>query len=371
MSDNPKSLKDMNLTELYDEAKRLDIKGRSKLKSKAKRGELTAKIIEARKEAVYSGEEEQKVDEEGRTVEPPSSRLERLAEDNILEQELDKLQEEMKRSEEPVEENASERVARIMRENQPPPQAQEPQRQPAPRRPVSGNLLTKGIVELARMKGASEAQLKALEVISNKVQQAHSDKGYFKSGKWIEDIASSLLPAELKAVNWFQKAVGWFDDKDAEELDKIMDGKSNLSTLQQISVITRGITSLKGLSQLTQKVIDQGVDDITEGVEKANKIMKGEYRTEKDVRDEIDQKEISLIEKKKLSEIEDKKEMADLKGETYSGPTEFRAPKFKTRPTAGDYDSNLRLKSGKEMGTRVRPNSTMNCPKILTQNKIR
>jgi hypothetical protein len=346
-----KSLKDMNQTELYDEAKRLDIKGRSKLKSKAQRSKLIAKIIEARKEAVYSGEEEMKMDEEGRT-EPPSSRLDRLAEDNILEQALDELQEEMKSEPEREEENASERVARIMRENQPPPQAQQPERQLAPQAPVSGNLLTKGLVELARMKGASPAQLKALEVVSNKVQQAYGDKSYFKSGKWIEDIASNLLPAELKAVNWFQKAVGWYDDKDAEELDKIMDGNSDLSTLQQISVATRAITSLKGLSQLTQRVIDQGVDDITEGVQKANKIMKGEYRTEKDVRDEIDQMEIGEIEKKKSAQYAKEEELLELKGHKSTGKREFKAPAFSTRPTAGDYDPNLRLKSGKEMGTR-------------------
>ncbi len=355
-----KSLKDMNQTELYDEAKRLNIKGRSRLKSKAKRDELIAKIIEARKEKVYSGDEEMKMDDEGRT-QPPESRVERLEENNILEQALDELEEEMKRPEQPREETANERLARISRENIPPPEFVEQQRQmrggsvPSavqPRRSVSGNLVTKGMVEIARMKGASESQLKALEVISNKVQKAYSDKSYFKSGKWIEDIASNLLPAELKAVNWFQKAVGWFDDKDAEELDKIMDGTSTLSTLQQISVATRGITSLKGLSQLTQKVIDQGIDDITSGVEKANKIMKGEYRTEKDVRDEVDEMEISEIAKKKNQEIAKKEELSELKGEKYSGPSEFKAPKFTTRPTAGDYDPNLRLKSGKEMGTR-------------------
>jgi hypothetical protein len=277
-----KSLKDMNQKELYEEAQRLKIKGRSGLKSKKKRNELIEAIIKARKETVFSGEEEMKVDQEGRLVEPrsSSSRVDRLAVDNILEQALDELEEEMEQKQPERPENASERLARITRENQAPPEFIEQQRrmrggQVQPRTSVSGNLLTKGIVELARMKGASPAQLKALEVISNKVQQAHKDKGYFKSGKWIEDIAGSLLPAELKAVNWFQKAVGWFNDKDAEELDKIMEGKSNLSALQQISVATRGLTSLKGLSQLTQKVIDQGIDDITSGVEKANKIMKG------------------------------------------------------------------------------------------------
>ena len=348
-----KSLKDMNQGELYKEATKLDIKGRSRLKGKANRSKLIAKIIEARKEKVYAGEEEQKVDEEGRTEPPVSSRVDRLDRDNILEQALEELEEEMNAPEEEVE-NASERVARIMRENQPqqPQQPQQAQDPVVPRAPVKGNLLTKGLVELARIKGASESQLKALEVVSNKVQQAYGDKNYFKSGKWIEDIASNLLPAELKAVNWFQKAVGWYDDKDAEELDKIMDGKSDLSTLQQISVTTRAITSLKGLSQLTQRVIDQGVDDITQGVQKANKIMKGEYRTEKDIRDEVDEMEINEIAKKKNQEIANAEELSDLKGQKYSGPSEFRAPQFSTRPVAGDYDQNLKLKSGKEMNTR-------------------
>ena len=185
-----KSLKDMNQTELYAEAQRLNIKGRSSLKTKSKRPELIEKIIEARKQKVSSGEEEMKVDEEGRT-EPPSSRVDRLERDNILEQALEDLNDDRvyEMEEEKQEENASERVARIMRENQPPQQAQRPV---APRAPVKGNLLTKGLVELARMKGASPAQLKALETVSNKVQQAYGDKNYFKSGKWIEDIASNL-----------------------------------------------------------------------------------------------------------------------------------------------------------------------------------
>ena len=328
-------LDNMNITNLKKIGKELKIKNYTTFRKDTKK-DLEKLILQKTKDK----EELNDILEESLN-ELDDNRVDRVMEDRIYEMEEEK-------EEEKQEENASERVARIMRENQPPRQ----QRQVAPRAPVSGNLLTKGIVELARMKGASPSQLKALEVISNKVQKAHSDKNYFKSGQWIEDIASNLLPGELKAVNWFQKAVGWFDDKDAEELDKIMDGTSDLSTLQQISVATRGLTSLKGLSQLTQKVIDQGIDDITSGVEKANKIMKGEYRTEKDIRDEVDQMEINEIAKKKNLEIAKKEELSELKGQKYSGQTEFKAPKFSTRPTAGDYDQNLRLKSGKEMGTR-------------------
>ena len=69
--------------------------------------------------------------------------------------------------------------------------------------------------------------------------------------------------------------------------------------------------------------------------------MKGEYRTEKDIRDEVDEMEINEIAKKKNQEIAKKEELS-----------EFKAPQFSTRPTAGDYDQNLKLKSGKEMGTR-------------------
>jgi len=329
-------LDNMNITSLKKIAKQLKIRGYTTFKKDTKK-DLENLILQK------TNKDRDNILEES-LDELDDERVDRVMEDRIYE-----MEEEKEEQEEKQEENASERVARIMRENQPPPQAQ---RQLAPRAPVKGNLLTKGLVELARMKGASPAQLKALEVVSNKVQQAYGDKSYFKSGKWIEDIASNLLPAELKAVNWFQKAVGWYDDKDAEELDKIMDGNSDLSALQQISVTTRAITSLKGLSQLTQKVIDQGVDDITQGVEKANKIMKGEYRTEKDVRDEVDQMEINEIAKKKNQEIAKKEELSELKGQKYSGQSEFKAPQFSIRPTAGDYDQNLRLKSGKEMGTR-------------------
>ena len=280
-------LDNMKITSLKKIAKQLKIRGYTTFKKDTKK-DLENLILQ---KTNMDKEERDNILEES-LDELDDDRVDRVMEDKIYEMEEEKEEEEEK-------ENASERVARVMRENQQPQQAVAP-RQVAPRAPVKGNLLTKGLVELARIKGASESQLKVLSIVSNKVQQAYGDKNYFKSGKWIQDIAENLLPAELKAVNWFQKAVGWYDDKDAEELDKIMDGKSDLSTLQQISITTRAITSLKGLSQLTQRVIDQGVDDITQGVEKANKIMKGEYRTEKDVRDEIDEMEINEIAKKKI-----------------------------------------------------------------------
>lgn len=332
-------LDNMKITSLKKIAKQLKIRGYTTFKKDTKK-DLENLILQ---KTNMDKEERDNILEES-LDELDDDRVDRVMEDKIYEMEEEKEEEEEK-------ENASERVARVMRENQQPQQAVAP-RQVAPRAPVKGNLLTKGLVELARIKGASESQLKVLSIVSNKVQQAYGDKNYFKSGKWIQDIAENLLPAELKAVNWFQKAVGWYDDKDAEELDKIMDGKSDLSTLQQISITTRAITSLKGLSQLTQRVIDQGVDDITQGVEKANKIMKGEYRTEKDVRDEIDEMEINEIAKKKNQEIANAEELSELKGQKYSGQSEFRAPQFSIRPTAGDYDQNLKLKSGKEMNTR-------------------
>ncbi len=243
-----KSLKDMNQTELYDEAKKLNIKGRSKLKSKAKRDELISKIIEARKEAQteFEDEDEQKYSEkslrgrkeamkerEDRILEEALNELdEEKSRERMIEESLDEIEADRAQRRGDFSESANERLERITRENQPP--AEFVRQQRGGQRGRFSNVLT--AENINKLKSYFDAD--TVDKIQNLYKE--TDKLITEHG-----IRDGVIRAGLKflapELNLMQQAADFlglgYDDEDHKKLmDTILTGKSDRGSAEDMKL---------------------------------------------------------------------------------------------------------------------------------------
>ncbi len=344
MSINPKSLKDMNQTELYKEATDLKIKGRSKLKSKAKRDELISRIIEARKELVYSGEEEQKVDSEGRTI-PAQERMEMERESRILEEALDELEGEKMRErmiEESLDqieadekgqrrdarvENANERIERIMRENQPPRQQRQTQK---------NTILTpENINKLKKVfDPATVDQVKDLYKESEKIISKHG----VRDG--VIRIGLKYLAPELDLMQKAADIVGLgYDEEDHQNLmDTILTGKSDRDSWEDMKLGFKLVFNPVEWGRLAYEEAFAIGDNVSSGV---NDIIRKAKGIKKDVVDEEADKARGVVKERSLAlkkKIAQEKKLAEIKGEEYTGLSEEDISEDKLRmPRLSDF----------------------------------
>ena len=323
-----KSLKDMNQTELYKEATDLKIKGRSKLKSKAKRDELISKIIEARKELVYSGDEEMKMDDEGRTIPPKQMEMER--ESRILEEALNELDEEKSRErmiEEALEqveedraqrrgaysETPNERMARIVRENQPPPEFVRQQRQ-------MNSLLSPQNLELLKSNFNAENvdKLKTIYKDSEKLISKHGVRdGLIRLG------LKYTVP-ELALLQQASDYLGFgYTDKDHDDLMKTFNegftGKTSFDDMKLgfKLVFNPAEWARLGIEEVSAigENVSTGISDV---IRKARGIKKKVVDEEADKAKQVISKRESELKKK----IAQEKKLAEIKGEEYTGLSE-------------------------------------------------
>ena len=321
-----KSLKDMNQKELYEEATKLDIKGRSKIKSKKFRDELIDKIIEARKEKVYSGEEEMKMDDEGRTI--PPRNMER--ENRILEEALNELDEEKSRERmidealDQVEEDRSqrrgaysetpnERMERIVRENQPPAEFVRQQRQ-------MNSLLSPQNLELLKSNFNAENvdKLKTIYKDSEKLISKHGVRdGLIRLG------LKYTVP-ELALLQQASDYLGFgYTDKDHDDLMKTFSegftGKTSFDDMKLgfKLVFNPAEWARLGLEEVSAigENVSTGISDI---IRKTRGIKKKVVDEEADKAKQVISKRESELKKK----IAQEQKLAQIRGEEYKGLSE-------------------------------------------------
>jgi len=319
-----KSLKDMNQTELYKEATDLKIKGRSKLKSKAKRDELISKIIEARKEKVYAGEEEMKMDDEGRT-EPPKMEMER--ENRILEEALNELDEENSRErmiEEALDqveadergqriddsiENASQRLDRIMRENQQPRQ----QRQ-------MNSLLSPENLELLKSNFNAENV--------DKLKTIYKDSENLISKHGVRDglirLGLKYSVPELALLQQASDYLGFgYTDKDHDDLMKTFgEGFTGKTSFDDMRLGFKLVFNPAEWARLGLEEVSAIGENVTSGISdvirKSRGIKKKVVDKEADKAKQVISKRESELKKK----IAQEQKLAKIKGEEYKGLSE-------------------------------------------------
>jgi len=333
-----KSLKDMNQTELYEEAKKLDIKGRSKLKSKKNRDQLIEKIIEARKQKVLKSGEEQKVDEEGRTEEELESKYDEgwferrekaKRENRILEEALNELDDEKSREKmiqesldeieadrvqrrEDLSENASERLNRIMRENQP----IQPQRQP---QRFSSFLTPENMNKLKSYFDADTVnQVKNLYEETDKLITKHGVRdGVIRAGL-------KFLAPELNLMQQVSDFLGLgYSDEDHNKLmDTILTGKSDRSSAEDMKLGFKLVFNPVEWGRLAYEEAFAIGDNVSTGVQDIIRKARGIKKTVVDEKADEARSVVSKREKELKKKIAQEKKLAAIKGEEYKGLTE-------------------------------------------------
>jgi hypothetical protein len=341
-----KSLKDMNQKELYQEATKLKISGRSKLKKKEFRDDLIKKIIEARKQKVEEGEEEMKVDEEGREV-LPGKRMEMERENRILEEALDELEGEKTRErmiEESLDqieadersqrrddriENASERLNRMMREQQAPPEFEQQRRQ------INTLLTPENINKLKTFFNADNV---------NKIKKIYNDasKDVEKYG-----VRDGLIRFGMKAaypeLSLLQQATDFlgagYSNEDHEDLMKVIrGGKSGRTGGEDFKLGMKLVVNPVEWGRLAYEeafaVGENAISGISDVVRKVRGIKKDVSDPEADkARKVIGERKAAL--KKKIAQ---EKKLAEIKGEKYSGLSEDDIVEDKLRmPKLSDF----------------------------------
>jgi hypothetical protein len=309
-----KSLKEMNLTELYKEAQKLNIKGRTSLKGSKNRDKMITAIIEARKKKVVEGEEELKTDVEGRTERDIAR------EDRILEEAIKELQDE---DEVPSvkELSANERISKITRETAPPP------------------------AELVRSLEGKQPPLQIIKDVlssddSRRLLQQFSQSDLQKIKKIYNDaskdvqkygVRNGLIRFGMKAgapeLALLQQASDFlgttYSNKDHEDLMRVIRGeKSGRSGAEDFKLGMKLVVNPVEWARLAGEeafaVGENAISGISDVVRKVRGLKKDVRDPEADVARGVVKQRTDALKKK----IAQEKKLAEIKGEKYSGLSE-------------------------------------------------
>lgn len=316
-----KSLRDMNLTELYITASQEKLKGRSRLKGRAKRNELIDAIIENRKQKALASGEEQKVDEEGRILEREGRILEEISDDSrdkIIEEALEEIEKDEKSRRE---ETATEKLHRQARERQPP--SDEMLRAITGKQPplqiVKDVLSSDDSRRLLQQFNQSDLQkIKKLYEGASKEVQAHG----IRNG--LIRVGMKYGAPELSLLQQASDFLGTgYSDKDHSDLMKVIKGKkSGRSGVEDFKLGMKLVVNPVEWARLAGEeafaVGENAITGISDVVRKVRGIKKDVRDPQADVAKGL-MKERSDALKKKISQ---EKKLAQIKGEKYTGLSE-------------------------------------------------